>query len=140
LKPEVANPYLTTVGSTSIADSKHLSDLVSRPEVHLADVLSLPTSSSFVPRGTFSDEVIESVELSLKYEGYIAREKQQADKNNRLEYVKIPADFDFSSLNGLSMECRQKLNRYRPSSIADASRISGVSPADIAVLLVYFGR
>ena len=140
LKPEVANPYLTTVGSTSIADSKHLSDLVSRPEVHLADLLSLPTSSSFVPRGTFSDEVIESVEISLKYEGYIAREKQQADKNNRLEYVKIPADFDFSSLNGLSMECRQKLNRYRPATIADASRISGVSPADIAVLLVYFGR
>ena len=84
--------------------------------------------------------MIESVEISLKYEGYIAREKQQADKNNRLEYVKIPDGFDFSSLNGLSMECRQKLNRYRPSTIADASRISGVSPADIAVLLVYFGR
>lgn len=134
LKPEVVNPYLATVSSAPLTDSKHLTELVSRPEVHLADLLS------FVPRGTFSDEVIESVEISLKYEGYIAREKQQADKNNRLEYVKIPADFDFSSLNGLSMECRQKLNRYRPATIADASRISGVSPADIAVLLVYFGR
>ena len=139
LKAEEANPYLIAVSSTPVSDSKHLSDLVSRPEVHLADLLSLPASSS-VPRGTFSEEVIESVEISLKYEGYIAREKQQADKNNRLEYVKIPAGFDFSSLNGLSMECRQKLNRYRPSTIADASRISGVSPADIAVLLVYFGR
>ena len=134
LKPEIVNPYLDSVGSTPITDSKHLSELVSRPEVHLADLLD------FVPRGTFSNEVVESVEIALKYEGYIEREKQQADKINRLEYVKIPADFDFSSLNGLSMECRQKLNRYRPSTIADASRISGVSPADIAVLLVYFGR
>ena len=134
LKPEIVNSYLDSVESTPITDSKHLSELVYRPEVHLADLLE------FVPRGTFSNEVVESVEIALKYEGYIEREKQQADKNNRLEYVKIPADFDFSSLNGLSIECRQKLNRYRPSTIADASRISGVSPADIAVLLVYFGR
>ena len=134
LKPEVVNPYLESIGSNPITDSKHLNDLVSRPEVRLSDLLKI------VPRGTFSDEVVESVEISLKYEGYIEREKQQADKNLRLEYVKIPADFDFSSLAGLSMECRQKLNRYRPATIAEASRISGVSPADIAVLLVYFGR
>ena len=134
LKPEVVNPYLESIGSNPITDSKHLNDLVSRPEVRLSDLLKI------VPRGTFSDEVVESVEISLKYEGYIEREKQQADKNLRLEYVKIPADFDFSSLAGLSMECRQKLNHYRPATIAEASRISGVSPADIAVLLVYFGR
>ena len=134
LKPEVVNPYLESIGSNTISDSKHLNDLVSRPEVRLSDLLKI------VPRGTFSEEVVESVEISLKYEGYIEREKQQADKNLRLEYVKIPADFDFSSLAGLSMECRQKLNRYRPATIAEASRISGVSPADIAVLLVYFGR
>ena len=94
----------------------------------------------FVPRGTFSQEVVTSVEISLKYAGYIEREKQQAEKNNRLEYIKIPADFDFSEIQGLTIECRQKLAKYKPETIAQASRISGVSPADISVLLVYFGR
>jgi tRNA uridine 5-carboxymethylaminomethyl modification enzyme len=93
-----------------------------------------------VPCGTFSPEVIESVEISIKYAGYIEREKQQAEKNNRLEYIKIPDDFDFDRVQSLSIECRQKLKRYKPSTIAQASRISGISPADIAVLLVYFGR
>ena len=89
---------------------------------------------------SFSSDVITSVEIAIKYAGYIEREKLQAQKNNRLEYIKIPADFDFDSLNGLSIECRQKLKRYKPETIAQASRISGVSPADISVLLVYFGR
>ena len=83
---------------------------------------------------------MESVEIAIKYAGYIDREKQQAEKNNRLEYIKIPADFDFDKVQSLSIECRQKLKRYCPSTIAQASRISGVSPADISVLLVYFGR
>ena len=81
-----------------------------------------------------------AVEVSIKYAGYIEREKQQAEKNARLEYIKIPADFDFDRVQGLSIECRQKLKRYKPATIAQASRISGVSPADISVLLVYFGR
>ena len=97
----------------------------------------------FVPRGTktdYSEDVITSVEVSIKYAGYIDREKLQAEKNNRLEYIKIPADFDFDHLQGLTIECRQKLKKYKPETIAQASRISGVSPADISVLLVYFGR
>jgi tRNA uridine 5-carboxymethylaminomethyl modification enzyme len=83
---------------------------------------------------------MESVEIGIKYAGYIEREKQQAEKNNRLEYIKIPAEFDFDKVQSLSIECRQKLKRYRPATIAQASRISGISPADISVLLVYFGR
>ena len=83
---------------------------------------------------------MESVEIGIKYAGYSEREKQQAEKNNRLEYIKIPADFDFDRVQSLSIECRQKLKRYRPATIAQASRISGISPADISVLLVYFGR
>lgn len=94
----------------------------------------------FVPRGTFSSDVVESVEIAIKYSGYIERERLQAEKNNRLEYIKIPSDFDYDRLQGLSIECRQKLKRYQPATIADAFRISGVSPADISVLLVYFGR
>lgn len=135
VKASVVNPLLEQFGSTPLTESKHLQELVSRPELSLADLLSV------VPRGTnYSQEVVTSVEIAIKYAGYIEREKLQAQKNNRLEYIKIPADFDFDSLNGLSIECRQKLKRYKPETIAQASRISGVSPSDISVLLVYFGR
>jgi tRNA uridine 5-carboxymethylaminomethyl modification enzyme len=134
VKADAINPVLESLGSTPISESKRLEDIVSRPEVFLADLMN------FVPRGTFSPEVINAVEIGIKYSGYIEREKAQAEKNSRLEYIKIPADFDFDSLQGLSIECRQKLKRYKPETIAQASRISGVSPSDISVLLVYFGR
>ena len=134
LKPDIVNAYLSSVHSTPITESKHLSELVSRPELNLIDLLQ------FVPRGTFSEEVVTAVEVAIKYSGYIEREKLQAEKNNRLEYIKIPADFDFDRIQGLTIECRQKLAKYKPETIAQASRISGISPADISVLLVYFGR
>ena len=134
VRADIVNEFLSSVGSTSLSDSRKLAELVARPELSLADLLKI------VPCGTFPPEVIEAVEIAFKYAGYIEREKQQAEKNNRLEYIKIPADFDFNAVQSLSIECRQKLMRYRPATIAQASRISGVSPADIAVLLVYFGR
>ena len=134
VRADVVNDFLVEHGSTPLSDSRKLADLVSRPELSLEGLLKI------VPCGTFSQDVVESVEIAIKYEGYIARERQQAEKNNRLEYINIPADFDFNKVNGLSIECRQKLMRYRPATIAQASRISGVSPSDIAVLLVYFGR
>ena len=135
VRAEKINPYLESVGEAAIHDSKKISELVSRPSVQLDAVLES------VPRRTvYSPEVVESVEIALKYKGYIDREKQMAEKLQRLENVKIPADFDFDKVSSLSIECRQKLKRYRPSSIAQASRISGVSPSDISVLLVYFGR
>ena len=84
--------------------------------------------------------MIEDAEIAVKYKGYIDRERRLADKILRLENLIIPEDFDFSRVSSLSMECRIKLNRYKPRSIAQASRISGVSPADISVLLIYFGR
>ena len=137
MRADRVNDYLNSIGSTPLSESKHLSELVSRPELELKDLLP------FVPRGTksvYSEDVITSVEVSIKYAGYIEREKLQAEKNNRLEYIKIPAGFDFDHLQGLTIECRQKLKKYKPETIAQASRISGVSPADISVLLVYFGR
>ena len=135
VRAAVVNPLLEASGSTNLTESKHLRELVARPELSLAGLLSV------VPRRTnYSSDVVTSVEIAIKYAGYIEREKLQAQKNNRLEYIRIPADFDFDALNGLSIECRQKLKRYKPETIAQASRISGVSPADISVLLVYFGR
>lgn len=137
------NSYLESVSSTPLTDSKKLSELVTRPELSLTSLLP------FVPRGTFDKfrvklpvdkEVTDSVEISIKYKGYIEREIQLAKKLNRLENLAIPDTFDFSKVSGLTIECRQKLERYKPRTIAEASRISGVSPSDIAVLLVYFGR
>ena len=152
LRADVVNEYLSEHNSAPLSESKRISDLASRPEVSLAGLLN------FVPRGTFSKfsvdipegdsygekygrkEIIDSVEIGIKYKGYIEREKSIAEKIARLEDLKIPQDFDFEKVSGLTIECRQKLSRYKPSTIAQASRISGVSPADISVLLVYFGR
>ena len=88
----------------------------------------------------YEKEIIDSVDTSIKYGGYIERERLVAEKLIRLENITIPEGYDFDKVSGLTIECRQKLQRYQPRTIAQASRISGVSPADISVLLVYFGR
>ncbi|MCR5352451.1 MAG: tRNA uridine-5-carboxymethylaminomethyl(34) synthesis enzyme MnmG [Bacteroidales bacterium] len=134
LTAKEVNPYLESVGSSPITESKRIADLATRPEVSLEELLKI------VPRGTYQQEVVESVEISLRYKGYIDRELLMAEKIRRLEDLRIPEDFDFDRVAGLTIECRQKLKKYRPLTIAQASRISGVSPADISVLLVYFGR
>ena len=136
VRPEDVNTYLQSVGSAEIPTPKRAAELLTRPGVEATRLLE------FVPRGTesFSDEIVESAEIRIKYEGYIDRERKIAEKIHRLENLKIPEDYDFSRIEGLSIECRMKLGRYRPRTIAQASRISGVSPADISVLLVYFGR
>ena len=150
IKPDDVNPYLESVGSAPIETRKKLAELLTRPFVNIKDF------EAGVPRGTFvdidgilsscgieegrRDEVVEAVEIAIKYQGYIDREKKLADKILRLENIRIPEDYDFSKITALSIECRIKLERYRPRTIAQASRISGVSPADISVLLVHFGR
>ena len=142
VKPAVINGYLESVSSAPLSESKRLEDIVSRPNVNLYDVLKI------VPHGTFKEdssenfvrEVADSVEISIKYDGYIRREKQLADKMLRLEHLRIPANFDFDHISGLTIECRQKLKKYKPENLAQASRISGVSPSDISIMLLYFGR
>lgn len=139
LKPDDVNGYLSSVGSKPIEISKKAVEILTRPDVSLEGLLGN------VPRGTLKieeqdREVLESAEIRVKYAGYIEREKRLAEKILRLEELEIPQDFDFQKVESLSIECRIKLNRYRPRTIAQASRISGVSPADISVLLVYFGR
>ncbi|MCR5464659.1 MAG: tRNA uridine-5-carboxymethylaminomethyl(34) synthesis enzyme MnmG [Bacteroidales bacterium] len=129
------NPYLESCGSTPLTDSKKVAELAARPETNLSELLKI------VPRGTiYPKEVVEAVEVEIKYKGYIEREKAVAKKISRLENLKIPEGFNFDGIPGLSIECRQKFNRYQPRTIAQASRISGVSPSDISILLVYFGR
>ncbi len=143
LTAAAVNDYLEASGSAKLTESKRIADVATRPELTLNDILK------FVPRGTLKnsgfdempdEKVIESVEINLKYKGYIQREQQQVEKLRRLESLEIPENFDFDKLSGLTIECRQKFKRYSPRTIGQASRISGVSPADISVLLVYFGR
>ena len=135
LRADAVNGYLESCGSSLLSESKRIADLAARPEVKLEGLLN------YVPRGTnYSKEVVAAVETEIKYKGYIEREKEIAEKLSRLEDLKIPEGFDFEKVSGLTIECRQKLKRYTPRTIAQASRISGVSPADISVLLVYFGR
>ena len=134
VKKETVNEYLESIGSAPLTESKKLSELISRPGVSLAELLKR------VPRGTYNSTEIESAEISIKYKGYIEREEKLVEKISRLEELIIPEGFDFDKVSGLTIECRQKLKRYNPRTIAQASRISGVSPADISVLLVYFGR
>ena len=135
VKADVVNPYLESKSSALLSESKKLSFIATRPEVNLAELIAL------VPRGTFyTKHEIESAEISIKYKGYIDREIENAAKLKRLESLRIPEGFDFSNINGLTIECRQKLAHYKPQTLGQASRISGVSPSDISVLLVYFGR
>ncbi len=199
VRAEAVNPYLEQRGYQQISESKRLSELVSRPELSMVDLLrfvprgtkqdghlEIPAYSDMVryqPRETYASsgivserassldacfllqantgypllaldlsssndaldafyrrQVLESVDTLIKYRGYIEREERQAEKLSRLEYIRIPADFDYETISSLSIESRQKLKKYKPETIAQASRISGVSPADVSVLLVYFGR
>ena len=221
VRPDKANPYLESVGSSPVDSRKKYSELAVRPNVRLSELVKIVPRGTILPDGTdFHDdmiagiptpekcfldfdyrvnletlnrgvemeylkesaydggaasykdamnvlrwncgyplpekdspvsmsdlidintkeEVIESVEISIKYAGYIERERKLAEKITRLENLVIPVGFDFDKVESLSIECRQKLKRYAPKTIAQASRISGVSPADISVLLVYFGR
>lgn len=135
IKVTEANEILESKGSSLISESKKVSDLITRPELRVNDFIY------FVPHGTkYNDLEKESADIYIKYKSYIDRERMQADKIKHLENLKIPIDFDFSSINSLSIECRQKLQRYKPETIAQASRISGISPSDISALLVFFGR
>jgi tRNA uridine 5-carboxymethylaminomethyl modification enzyme len=139
---DVINPFLSSVGSSLISQPRRLSDILLRPEVALKDlVYVIPALQGRVGETDFrTEEVLEAVEIFIKYEGYIEREQQTADKIKRLNAIVIPSDFDYSRLKSLSIESRQKLSRVRPATIGQATRIPGVSPSDISVLLVYFGR
>jgi tRNA uridine 5-carboxymethylaminomethyl modification enzyme len=141
ISPHDLQDYLISRGSPPLTQGRKLSFILSRGEISLRDLAAeFPALRDFVASHSVSAEEIEQVEIEIKYRGYIEREKLIAQKLHRLEEVAIPSEFDFTSLNSLTMEARQKLTRIRPATIGQASRIPGVSPADINVLLVYFGR
>jgi len=140
IKPAEINPVLKRKNSPGIKQSMKLYKIASRPQLKFEDLMHLDSVSKFVAENKISGEIKEQVEIHLKYSGYIEKEKLNADKLNRLENIKIPDDFDYSKILSISYEGREKLMKIRPKTIAQASRISGVSPSDISVLLVYMGR
>ena len=135
------NDYLKTVGTDPLTQGKKMYDLLMRNQVTFETLRkALPKLERFIEERGIDAEAIEEAEIQIKYKGYIEREKFIAEKLHRLENIAIPVDFDYFSMNSLTIEARQKLSKIRPSTIGQASRIPGVSPADVNVLLVKFGR
>ena len=133
--------YLISVGEEPLTQGRKLYDIVLRSGVTLKSLIEVvPRLKKFVEKEEFTTEVLDQTEIQIKYRGYIERERFFADKLHRLENIAIPEDFDFNAMQSLTIEARQKLTRIRPTTIGQASRIPGVSPADINVLLVKFGR
>lgn len=140
VKPEEANPVLELKESALIRQSDKMFKLFSRPNISIEDMRKFDAVETYIDENKLDNEVIEQAEIQVKYSGYIAKEKNNADKLTRLEYVKIPVDFDYSIIKSMSFEAREKLKKIQPRTVSQASRISGVSPNDISVLLVYMGR
>lgn len=140
IKAEVANPILEAKGSSLMTQGDKMFKVFSRPQIDLADILKFKAVTDYISENNLDQEVIEQAEIQVKYSGYIEKEKNHADKVNRLEDVRIPDNYDFDKIKAISIEARQKLTKIRPTTIAQASRISGVSPSDISVLLIHMGR
>jgi tRNA uridine 5-carboxymethylaminomethyl modification enzyme len=142
IKAKEVNGALEQLGTTPLQFGVKLEDLIARPQLNFQNLMDIvPQLHEFIDRlPNRKDEISEAAEIRIKYKGYIERERQVADKMHRLENIRIKGHFKYDELNGLSTECRQKLTAIDPETLAQASRIPGVSPSDINVLLVLMGR
>ena len=138
LKPNVINPILEENESNPVDQAYRASQILTRPNINLEKLSKIEIVGNKARE--YSEEIQEQAEINIKYKGYIEKEKENVAKLQRMENIKIPDDFDFSKVASLSSEALQKMNNIRPKNIAQASRISGVSPADINVLLIYLGK
>jgi tRNA uridine 5-carboxymethylaminomethyl modification enzyme len=138
--PEEANPFLEEKNSSPMRQSDKIVKIYSRPGITLEDMVKIKSVSEFIESNKIGTDAQEQVEVQIKYSGYIEKEKANADKLNRLESVSIPSSFDYNCLASLSHEAKEKLNKIKPQTISQASRISGIKPSDISVLLVKLGR
>jgi len=140
IKPEEVNPILEDKNSALVNQSMKMFKIASRPQLDFTDVKKFPSIQKFIDDNNIDNEIVEQTEIHVKYSGYIEKEKNSADKLQRLENIKIPANFDYQKIKSISFEAREKLCQIQPATISQASRISGVSPSDVSVLLVYMGR
>ena len=140
IKPDQINDILIKKGSSPVSQSMKLFKLFSRPQITFSDISSIESVSNYIVDNDVKSEIIEQVEIQVKYSGYIDKESSNAEKLNALENISIPTNFDYSRLKCLSSEAKSKLDKIKPVSLSQASRISGVSPADISAMLVFMGR
>ena len=140
ISPEEANPILEAKESSVMAQSDKMFKVFSRPQIELDDFMKFDKVKNYVAENDLDKEIIEQAEIQVKYSGYIEKERNNAEKLIRLEDIKIPENFDYNKIKSMSIEAKQKLSKIRPVTISQASRISGVSPSDISVLLIYMGR
>ncbi|EIJ38331.1 tRNA uridine-5-carboxymethylaminomethyl(34) synthesis enzyme MnmG [Galbibacter orientalis] len=140
VKPEVINPILEEVASSPMKQSDKMFKIFARPNVTLDLMRKVEDVDTYIKENNLDQEVLDQTEIQVKYSGYIEKEKNNASKLNRLEDIKIPENFDYSKLKSLSFEAKEKLKKIKPRTLSQASRISGVSPSDISVMLVYMGR
>ncbi|WP_185859988.1 tRNA uridine-5-carboxymethylaminomethyl(34) synthesis enzyme MnmG [Blattabacterium cuenoti] len=140
LKPEIINPILIEKKSPIISHEKKIDMILSRSEIEIHDLISIPLLKNKIEENNFYQEILEQVSIRIKYRGYLDREKENAKKLLKLENIRIPENFDYDKIPSISLEAREKLAYHRPESLAQASRISGVSPSDLSILLMYMGR
>ncbi|UYW01018.1 tRNA uridine-5-carboxymethylaminomethyl(34) synthesis enzyme MnmG [Flavobacterium agricola] len=140
VKPTEGNPILEAKGSSLMTQTDRMYKVFSRPQIELEDMLKFEKVREYIQEHDLDEEMIQQAEIQVKYSGYIEKEKQNADKLTRLEDIRIPESFNYDNIKSLSFESKDKLKRIRPVTISQASRISGVSPADISILLVHMGR
>jgi tRNA uridine 5-carboxymethylaminomethyl modification enzyme len=138
--PDEANPILEAKESSPMVQSDKMFKVFSRPQIELDDFIKFDKVKNYISENDLDKEIIEQAEIQVKYSGYIEKERNNAEKLIRLEDIKIPENFDYHKIKSMSIEAKQKLSNIRPVTISQASRISGVSPADISVLLIYMGR
>jgi tRNA uridine 5-carboxymethylaminomethyl modification enzyme len=135
-----ANPILESKDTALINQGDKMFKVFSRPQIDLEDMLKFEKVAEYAAENNLDQEILEQAEIQVKYSGYIEKERNNADKLTRLEDVKIPENFDYNKIKSMSIEAKQKLSKIRPVTISQASRISGVSPSDVSVLLIYMGR
>lgn len=140
VSPEIINSLFEKKNSALVKQSDKMFKFFSRPEITMADMRLLEDVEKYIQENNLDEEVIQQAEIQVKYSGYIEKEKNNADKLNRLEGIKIPESFDYTKIKSLSAEAREKLLKIKPRTISQASRISGITPNDVSVLLVYMGR
>ncbi len=140
ITPEEANPVLVANGSALMSQSDKMFKVFSRPQVALEDIVLFDKVKAYIADAALDHEIVEQAAIQVKYSGYIEKERNNADKLKRLEDLLIPENFDFDKIKSMSIEAREKLKKIRPATVSQASRISGVSPSDISILLIYMGR
>ena len=140
ITPAEANPVLIAKETAEVNQTDKIFKILSRPQIELADVLKFNNVAEYVASHDVDQEILEQAEIQVKYSGYIDKERANAEKLTRLEDLKIPENFDYHQIKSMSIEAKQKLTKIRPVTISQASRISGVSPSDVSVLLVFMGR